>query len=69
MDYYLLMRMNKLNLHVTTWNDTINMMLNEKRQSQNINMIPFKFRKTEKLNYCIKIRILVILGWLLGSND
>ena len=68
MDYYLLMRMNKLSLHVATWNDTINMMLNEKRQSQNINMIPFKF-KTEKLNYCIKIRILVILGWLLSSND
>ena len=68
MDYYLLMRMNKLSLHVTTWNDTINMMLNEKRQSQNINMISFNF-KTEKLNYCIKIRILVILGWLLGGND
>ena len=68
MDYYLLMRMNKLSLHVTTWNDTINMMLNEKRQSQNINMISLKF-KTEKLNYCIKIRILVILGWLLGGND
>ena len=68
MDYYLLMRMNKLSLHVTTWNDTINMMLNEKRQSQNINMISLKF-KTEKLNYCIKIRILVILGWLLGGNN
>ena len=35
MEYYLLMRMNKLFLHVTTWNDIINMMLNEKRQSQN----------------------------------
>lgn len=52
MEYYTVMRMNKLSLHATTWNNITNMMLNGKKiVTKYINMIPFiGSAKTGKTN-------------------